>query len=94
MCHVISRSYVCGHIYNVEFMYCTKYRGMTPPRCCLGVGKPPADAMPQACKKCIEENMAKLKFGELTIMWDRCRRLRQIELEELEREEAENQGKK
>ncbi len=45
--------------------------------------------MPHACKKCIDEKMATLKPGEMTIMWEKCRRLWKHELEEVKRQEEE-----
>lgn len=70
-------------------MYCSKYRGVKPVRCCLTLGKPDAIHMPHACKKCIDEKMAVLKPGELTIMWEKCRRLWKHELEEMKKQEEE-----
>ncbi|KAM6496323.1 hypothetical protein JOM56_009029 [Amanita muscaria] len=92
MCYMISRNYTCGHLLNVEFMYCTKYESYEKPRCCLTLGKPDADIMPHACKKCIDKKMNDMKPFEKVIMWDKCRRLWKKELEEFDRKEAEQKA--
>jgi hypothetical protein len=85
---MVTRSYTCGHLLNVEFMYCKKYAHFERPRCCLTLGRPDADIMPHACKKCIDKAMNSLRPFEKTIMWDKCRRLWKKELEEFDRKEA------